>query len=290
MIKVSSAIEEEIIEKIEDLLFEIAPHSWTLNFDHSSNKNSLIGYFDNLVNAKKSIKKFKTSIECSYSFKFNVERIKDEDWKNSYKKHFKPWNVDDFHFVPAWLNKEYLVPKKHKKIYIDPGMAFGTGNHETTKLCLYSILKFSNSCENKRIIDIGCGSGIIALTASKLGYKNIHAIDHDEEAVINSIQNAKINKINDVTFKNTSIEEIDINKHYDVVIANIQSDVLISNAITLTKIVERKGIMILSGILKDEANLLQDKFKQILDNKQTKFVLRSIEMNEWNLTEIRYLN
>jgi ribosomal protein L11 methyltransferase len=168
-------------------------------------------------------------------------------------------------------------------------MAFGTGNHETTKLCLESIVTISETLPfNKKIsfLDVGCGSGILALTASKLGFTTIRAIDNDADAVKVSNENSNLNDVTNVIFETKSIKNFISTTKYDLVVANIQSDILKSYSSDLVKLLNKKSYLILSGILKTENADIQNHFKRLFPKNQ-KVMYQSRNMNEWNLTIIR---
>ena len=126
---------------------------------------------------------------------------------------FSSLELQKFHFVPTWEKENSDDESGSLSIYIDPGMAFGTGTHETTRLCLeflidqYSLTNEINS--NLSLIDIGCGSGILAITAAKLGFKNIMGIDNDSDAIENAFLNSKKNNLSDtIVFKQVELAKI----------------------------------------------------------------------------------
>jgi ribosomal protein L11 methyltransferase len=168
-------------------------------------------------------------------------------------------------------------------------MAFGTGNHETTKLCLESIVSISETLpldQKKSFLDVGCGSGILALTASKLGFTTISAIDNDADAIKVSIENSDLNGVKNVIFDRKSIEKFIPTTKYDVVVANIQSDILICYSSELVKLLNKKSYLILSGILKTENNAIEKHFKTLFSEKQN-VSYQSRNLNDWNLTIIK---
>jgi ribosomal protein L11 methyltransferase len=168
-------------------------------------------------------------------------------------------------------------------------MAFGTGNHETTKLCLESIVTISETLPfNKKIsfLDVGCGSGILALTASKLGFSTIRAIDNDADAIKVSNENSNLNDVTNVIFETKGIKNFISTTKYDLVVANIQSDILKSYSSELVKLLNKKSYLILSGILKTENSDVQKHFKTLFTKNQN-VSYQSRNMNDWNLTIIR---
>ncbi len=118
---------------------------------------------------------------------FAREQIEDREWQEAYKEFLKPWSSGRLHWVPAWERESYALPDGHVALYLDAGMAFGTGSHETTRLMARRLLDFSEArgetFPDQHIIDAGCGSGILALSAVLLGAKDVYGFDQDPEAI-----------------------------------------------------------------------------------------------------------
>jgi len=114
--------------------------------------------------------------------------LAEQEWRDSYKAHFKAWRFGRLHWVPLWERNEFILPTGHEVLWLDPGLAFGTGNHETTRLCVERLVEYreSHSAHEGSVIDAGCGSGILALSAAKLGFQNVIGFDNDPEAVRSS--------------------------------------------------------------------------------------------------------
>jgi len=293
MIKVHLPIEENLVEQLEDALYEITPHNWVLHFRHSKSTSFLEGYFDNSLDAEESLKELFYTLEIIEIPELLISELDQEDWVNSYKKHFHPWSIGTFHWVPIWCKKSYIIPKDNFRLFLDPGMAFGTGNHETTKLCLEEIVELNEKIPNHlkhNFLDIGCGSGILALTASILGFEEILAIDNDPLAIKVSQENAEMNDNNKVNFKTADLDTVTGNKRYNFVVANIQADILQKNAETLITLVNNDGVLILSGILSKECSELDQYFKATLKKLgiDSKTVIK--KMNDWSLIRIQMLN
>ncbi|NLC27704.1 MAG: 50S ribosomal protein L11 methyltransferase [Campylobacteraceae bacterium] len=188
-----------------------------------------------------------------------------EDWIQSYRASIKPVEAKDIYVYPSWEK-----PKLNKiNVCIDPALAFGSGHHETTHGCLLALQKYLPS--NATLLDVGCGSGILAISAIKLGAK-ASICDTDEVAVMSAISNAKLNNI---SFESSWVGSIDkADKSYDLVIANIVADVLIMLSNQLQEALKPGGILILSGILEKYASRIEEKFNE-LDLRETLYD------NEW---------
>ena len=209
-----------------------------------------------------------------------TEEIDDIDYLNNWKQFFKTIIIDDIVIKPIWDKNKY----NGIEIKIDPGSAFGTGQHETTKLCIKNIKKFINS-DYENLLDIGCGSGILGITAIKLGINKTVNIDVDKNIIYNINNNLECNNINknnfEIYFGNILNDKMFYNKikkyKYDIIVANILSPVIINLIeINIHELLSKKGILIFSGILKNNEN---DVIKH-LKNKNLNILNIEYE-NEW---------
>lgn len=201
-----------------------------------------------------------------------INTIEETDWNQEWKKHFKPFPVGkNFLIKPSW--EEIDEDTERKIIEIDPGMAFGTGTHATTLMCLEALENYLK--EDDLVYDIGTGSGILAIAAGKLGANSI-GIDIDEDSVRTAKDNVKLNKCVD------SIKIIKgnlLNKAMDkadIIISNIIADAIINMSGNLNKFLKDSGIFIASGILENK------KEEVIQALKANKFeILETSVMDEW---------
>lgn len=179
------------------------------------------------------------------SLEVETRDIDDQDWVNEWKKYYKPIHIGNIVIVPKWL--KYDAKPNEKVVLIDPGMAFGTGTHESTKLCLTMFNEIE--CEGKSVVDIGAGSGILGITASVCGAKDVYLSDIDEIAVKACRENAELNNIQNATIicddliKNANVKG-------DIVFANITADILIMLSKDIGNCLQDNGYIILSGIIK----------------------------------------
>ena len=190
-------------------------------------------------------------------------QIKDEDWSLSWKKSWKPDPIGkSILILPAWLD----IPErfsKRKIIRLDPGSAFGTGNHSSTRLCIEALE--DEPLLGKTIADLGCGSGILSLTALQLGAKHAFAVDTDSLAISATKINSNINKLpqNSLNIFLGSVEELEANMpktKIDILLCNILAPVIKSLGPSFEKIVGCNGKVILSGLLVDQVKELQQFF------------------------------
>lgn len=214
-----------------------------------------------MISLRALLKQIKSNDENNVFGRLELEllQVKEEDWANNWKQYFKPLKVGKKLLVkPSW--EEYSNNDERVVLEIDPASSFGTGQHNTTKLCLELLEESLNTGD--RVLDLGCGSGILSIGAMLLGASEITAVDIEQNAVETAIENAKKNNIlqdkyiaycGDVISDHVLCEKI--GKGYDLITANIVADVLISMRSIFRQKLKNNGILIISGIIierKDE--------------------------------------
>jgi len=276
------------IRSLEDALYEIAPNNWSLTVNSDDGHGKIEGFFSSIDDAQEAISELESIWENTFNEEFHHEELEDMDWAEAYKLHFKPWSNDTIHWVPEWEKETYPVPPGHHALYLDPGMAFGTGNHETTRLCLESLISISKLSLPLDLIDVGCGSGILSLSASLLGIENVIGVDNDADCIKVSRDNLNANNISaGVTFENLPLENLSGSEPVDVVLANIQADILMANACVLHKLVRNEGYLVLSGILSKELKAVEEHFLRILNEDSCLYETTTRNMGEWSLLQIK---
>lgn len=184
-----------------------------------------------------------------------TEETDDEDWLNNWKEFFKPFRVaEDIVIKPTWEDLEE-IKENDLVIEIDPGTAFGTGAHETTKLCILGLRKYITS--ETKLLDVGCGSGILSIIGLKLGAKSAVGTDIDPAALTTTYENVEVNHITKEQFQAVAGNIIDDKKmqneldvsQYDIVVANILADVIIPLSATLKNLMCSGALFISSGII-----------------------------------------
>jgi ribosomal protein L11 methyltransferase len=184
-----------------------------------------------------------------------TEHIKEnEDWIANYRNSIQPLHVGDFYIRPSWIPQE----DDKKNIIIDPALAFGSGHHETTYGCLVLLQKYVQ--EGTKLLDVGCGSGILSIAARKCG-AIVDLCDTDEQATCSAQDNFVLNNETYETLWTGSVQKRTC--EYDVVVANIIADVLIMLSSDLKKAVKEGGYLILSGILDKYVDKVQNKFSSM---------------------------
>ena len=221
------------------------------------------GYINELNFDDETFTRFKGELEqlgqninIGEFFKIETTTIKDSDWENSWKDYFDILNIGKkFVIVPTW--REYENEENKYVINIDPGMAFGTGGHETTSLCIKNLEKYVKPHDN--IIDVGCGSGILSIAASYLTDGEIKAVDLDKLAVDVSRENFVLNNLeNRITVEEASLLTKETKK-YNVIVANILAHIIELMLDDAYKLLEDGGYYITSGIIKDKKDELLEK-------------------------------
>lgn len=241
------------------LFFEQQPAQWKIDLlmnDLAAQGFASFEEVDAILYAYAAKKDFdeKRTVDFLKNYDMNVGKsweisyIEDRNWNKLWEeKYFKPLVIDDTVLVRAPFHTEF--PQCRYRIVIEPNMAFGTGNHETTSLMISQMLKLN--LKNKRVLDMGSGTGILAILASKLGARQITAIDIDEWAFEAIIENTKTNKAKNITAilgDSSSLGDA----CYDIILANIQKNIIINDLPVYASVLEPGGIMLLSGFYRND--------------------------------------
>lgn len=207
--------------------------------------------------------------------KANIELIPlcEEDWASSWKQYYKPIKIGKrLVVVPMWEN--YSKNDGEVIVKMDPGMAFGTGTHETTRLCATMLEKYVG--ENSTVLDVGCGSGILAICASKLGAKSCYAYDIDPVAVKVAKENIKDNDVYNIECDVSDLLKSVKKQKYNVITANIVADIIIRLLPDIGEFMDENSVLIISGIIDERCD---DVYKSIELNGFEK--IDEIHENGW---------
>jgi len=270
MIELRTAVSAQMVDSLEEWFNELPRCSWGLTTDPAGATCELFGYFEDAEVARVAWENLRAAFPILPDQPKKIT-LDDRDWKEAYKAHLRPWSHGDLHWVPVWLRDEYPLPPGHTRLLFDAGLAFGTGDHPTTRLMARRLLEFRDSRGRKkfsdaRIIDAGCGSGILALSAVLLGGRTVFGFDRDPEAITVSRENLSANGLPPVAaeFVHAGIEAALQNRRADLLLANIQADVLSLHADDLAAAVLPRGTLAMSGILAAEVNNVRAAFEPIL--------------------------
>ncbi len=203
------------------------------------------------------------------SLEFSAGKIDSADWENEWRKYYAPIEIRSVAVVPAWLTYEGNC---EKRVRIEPGMAFGTGSHETTGMCVGLLQDFD--LQGKTAFDVGCGSGILGITALKLGAKKCVFNDIDKLAIEATEQNLALNEVKD----GYTLVEGDLDTGWgqaDCIVANITADILMRLCETLNERLKDGGYIVISGIINARA-------QEVFDCFAARFAhLRTEKKGEW---------
>lgn len=221
-------------------------------FDKESLKDDIDEYIKNKLNDIKEM-----GIDIGEG-KLIIGSVNEEDWANNWKKYYKPTRIGKSIVVkPIW--EEYKKEGNDIVIELDPGMAFGTGTHETTRMCVQALEKYIK--HQDMIFDVGTGSGILAIAAAKLGSKEVMAVDLDPVAVDSARQNVSFNDISNIKVMQGNLLDV-VNGKADIVVANIIAEIIILLTDDVKKSLNQGGLFISSGIIRERQEAVMQKLIQ----------------------------
>jgi ribosomal protein L11 methyltransferase len=255
-------IPADAADAANDVLLEAEDGGWSLLEDALARRAWIVGIFPEEAAARSRWAALRPLLPGAARGEPQLRAVAESDWRDSYKAHFQAWHFGRLHWVPLWERATFALPEGHAALWLDPGMAFGTGNHETTRLCCERLVtRVAADGPPPRVIDAGCGSGILALSAAILGCGEVAAFDNDPEAVRISGENAAMNGLADrVRFSVADLASGLVGRSADLVLANIQADVLVRHVRELVRAVAPGGELVLSGILAAEGRAVQAAF------------------------------
>ena len=282
-IQINTTVEEALAEPLSDAFMEANAASVT--FEDAKDQpifepelgttpiwgvTKVVGLFDAEVDSKSVIELLTQILPQVEASKYKVEQLEDKDWIRAWMDEFKPMQFgDNLWIVPSWCE----APQPDAvNLMLDPGLAFGTGTHPTTSLCLTWLDQ--NAPQNLAVIDYGCGFGVLAFAAQKLGAKSVKGTDIDPQAIIASKQNAERNN---ETIEFALVENFN-SEPADLIVANILAGPLKELSPEFDRLLKPGGTLVLSGLLANQAEELIKHYESIgitLNTFQT--------LDEWGL-------
>lgn len=258
------------IEDPNDILGrEQGPLTWDFAdiniLEHKGNAAVVKAYFsqddkvDEIVeHVKKALEELKEmGIEIGEGT-VSYKEMHEEDWANNWKKYYKPVKITDKIVIkPIW--EDYKEEENDLVIELDPGMAFGTGTHETTRMCIQALDKYVEP--DTTVFDVGCGSGILAIAAAKLGAKHVVGVDLDPVAVDSSKENVGFNNLDNIEILEGNLLDV-VEGKADIVVANIIAEIICILTSDVKKALNEGGLFITSGIIHDRVEMVCDKLKE----------------------------
>ncbi len=298
-VSVTTSLEAE--DAVTEMLGELLSATAASYFNLETGVSTISVFRDEKPDAKKLNAEISAGLKrienCGLKIgagKIEIAKVKREDWKESWKRHFHPMEIGaDLLIKPRWIKQR---PKKGQAVVIlDPGLSFGTGQHPTTSFCLHQIVAAvgrppQNSEKPKdaalyrgaatlSFLDIGTGSGILAISAAKLGYQPVNAFDFDPESVRVAKENTRKNRV-DSKLKLTrgDVTKLPLKpaRQYDLVCANLISNLLIAEKQRIVNRLKPDGTLVLAGILAVEFGEVERAFGKL----KLKLVAKRVE-NEW---------
>jgi ribosomal protein L11 methyltransferase len=221
-------------------------------FSQDQDIDQLVEYITNKVNEIKEL-----GIDVGQGL-VKSEELHEEDWANNWKKYYKPSKIGEKIVVkPIW--EDYSKKDDEIVIDLDPGMAFGTGEHETTRMCIQALEKYVK--KDSVIFDVGCGSGILAIAAAKLGAKNSIGVDLDPVAVESAKENVAYNNVNNIEILEGNLLDV-VKGKADIVVANIIAEIICILTEDVSKAINQGGYFITSGIIHDRVEMVTTKLEE----------------------------
>ena len=269
----------DAVDEISALLFELGAEGveerdeTTLAKNAASGKITLVGAFSTREDADQAILELDAALAPRY------EEVVGDGWRDAWKEHYKPYAIAEGLVVrPPW--EAYEAKPGERVLELEPGRAFGTGLHETTRLVVRAIQKYAAEAQGKLVIDVGCGSGILALAALALGAERAIAIDNDPDVIDVTRENAARNGLAErIDASTTDVAALDVQA--PLVLANIEAHVLIPMAPALIERVAPGGLLFLSGVLVPQTQSVVAAYVEHMD------VLETPVLGEWTLIALR---
>lgn len=215
-----------------------------------------------------------------FKVKFSKKIMEDQNWNEVWESNFKPVEINGLCILRAPFHP---APEKDIEydIVVEPKMSFGTGHHATTFLMMEELLKMEKKIKNKEVLDMGSGTGVLGILASKMGASSVTAIDNDHWAFTNAVENFELNNV-----ENGEVFEGDASmlndKRFNIILANINRNILVEDIPVYNKFLEKNGHLLLSGFLKQDEGIIA---KVAEENDLT--VLHSREKDNWMMMHCR---
>ena len=272
----TSPFAEDLVSALLESVFKSTPSVWS---DLDANKSKVTVYLEREDITKIEEELIRQGINAIDESGFDVGEgvweispVKREDWSQSWKRHFHPIEVSNRLLVkPEW--EDVKAKSGQIVVTLNPGLSFGTGHHPTTLFCLKQLAEHAPNNEPRSFLDAGSGSGILAISAAKLGYSQIVAWDFDPQAVRVARENAKQNNLDgELSFDVKDLTQMTTGgQKFDVICANLIYDLLIDESEKLISWTASDGCLILAGILKEQFSLVRDTFcragMKMIDNE-----------------------
>jgi ribosomal protein L11 methyltransferase len=258
-------------EKLERNLLVAVLQSYDFN-GFLEESDALTGFVDASLLSREDVDTVLKQHELNF-ITYDYNELQDTNWNSEWESSFQPVVIDDVCILASFHPKSEVK----YEIIIDPKMSFGTGHHATTELMIRSMSNID--FKNKTVLDIGSGTGILSIYASMLGAEKIDAIDNEEWAFENCIENCSLNNINNVN-PILGDADIDSDTQYDIVLANINLNIISKNLVNWNNLLKKGGVLLLSGLLEDDENVIKK-----IDHRLNH--IKTHKLNGWILIELK---
>ena len=287
-IELRTTVSAQLADLLEGYFFEMQSEHWGIMQKERTDPYEVFGFFPDTSTAASELRVLQDEFS-ELQKDFELSYIEDSFWQNAYKEFVTAWSDRNLHWIPLWERDSSKLPAGAAIVYLDAGMAFGTGAHETTRLCARRLIDYLDDSvkpiESLHIIDAGCGSGVLAFSAAALGCSNITGFDFDPEAILVCAANAKENPhIKTPLFEVADLTDGLLNRNADLILANIQTDVLIPHSEILVHAVTSGGCIALSGILTKEIDLVERCYAEQFEKRRPNdsITVESRNDGEWS--------
>ena len=244
---------------------------------YCEDENGLRAYVQTHLLDENAVKEIINEVANLCELSFTITKVKQENWNKKWENNFEPVHINDKCVIRAHFHAAF-TDIKHE-IIITPKMSFGTGHHETTSLVMNEM--FGINFVDKSVLDMGSGTGVLAILAAKLGSTSIIGIDFDEWAYENSVENSQINAISTINFMHGDANLI-AGATFDIILANINRNIILQDIAIYVKAMNTNSEIIFSGFLKQDIPLILEKSKQLgLD------LVASKHKNKWQMLHLK---
>lgn len=244
------ALSISYLDAEDQAIFQLEPGSTPL-----WDKSYLLGLFEDKLNLSGVLAWLQQHTAVINKQTLQIEILEDQDWERSWMQNFQAMQFGE----KLWICPSWQMPPERNAINImlDPGLAFGSGSHATTSMCLQWLEQ--SGVEGNEVIDYGCGSGVLAIAAALLGARRVYAVDNDPQAITATVDNSRRNRIgNDVL--SAHLPDALPQMQVDILIANILAQPLLELAVKFSALVKPGGKIVLSGLLQEQAKTLLDSY------------------------------
>ncbi len=256
-----------LVAKLNEIEFE----------SYIQDENSVKAYVQTQKLNQVAVKEIMSEVSELTELSFSINKVKEENWNLQWESNYHPVFINDNCVIRAHFHDTF--PDMKYEIIITPKMSFGTGHHETTSLMMNEM--FSLELKQKSVLDMGSGTGVLAILASKLGARELVGIDYDNWSFNNAKENADLNNISNINFIHGDVDSIS-NMKYDIILANINRNVILNDIEIYVDAMNDSAEIILSGFLEEDTSLILKKSQQLGLS-----LIGSKNKNKWQMLHLK---